>query len=577
MDQEGSVTGASLNQVVSDMEEEAGSSLETVQRPGIPVKSALSPFLKADVDELAETAAIETQARGRSTTDAAKKVTDQTYFRNVVRLMLQATEALQYAHDHGIVHRDVKPGNLLLDQHGSLFITDFGLARIEAGAGVTITGDVLGTLRYMSPEQVLAKRVVIDHRTDVYSLGATLYELLTLKPMWSGDDKAGLIRQISFEEPLRPQRLNPAIPADLETIVLKAVSKNPADRYDSAQALGDDLQAFLDHKPIRARRPTLAQRINKWTRRHPTLVAATLLILMIVTIGSVVSSAMIMNANSQTRQALTRSEESLDRVIDAVEKLLWRVGESQLEDVPGTEQLRREFLNDAMEICNSLIESENDDPRAQLRSIEAVSSLGTIQTHLGDDETAGTTLNLAISQFQDWLQQHPNHPSVPKARQSLAGTYIMLGGHYSDLSEYERASGMFERGFELEKELRATTQQADSVSNQLLRAMAYVNYSTVLNGLNQDRTACEACQKSIPVYEQLVDDEPENPTYRIYLGYAYSRLASSHYTLNQWDLAARYFERAVIDPPQMERPIEQQSLVQIRSRRHLQSLRLAVG
>ena len=419
------------------------------------------------------------------------------------------------------------------------------MARIETGAGVTMTGDILGTLRYMSPEQVLANRMIIDHRTDVYSLGATLYELLTLQPMWSGDNKAELIRQISFEEPLRPQKMNPAIPADLETIVLKAISKNPDDRYETAQAFADDLQCLLDHKPISARRPTMVQRLNKWTRRHPTLVAAALLILLIVTIGSVISTALILNANDRTQRALTQSEKNLDQVIVAVDKLLWRVGESQLEDVPGTAQLRREFLNDAMEVCNSLMDSENEDPRAQLRGIEARSSLGTIQTDLGDDESAGTTLTLAIAQFEDWLQQHPNHPSVPKARQSMAGTYINLGGHYSDLSDYERASEMFERGFELEQELRATAQQADSASNQLLRALAYGNYSTVLNGLNKDRAACEACEQAIEILEQLVDDEPENATYRVYLGYASSRLASSHDTLSQWNLAARNFERAV--------------------------------
>jgi serine/threonine protein kinase len=530
---EGSVTGAAIQQVVSDLQHASG---KTNEQSGMD-------------DRLSETAGVETRAGGRSTTDVAKKtdarITDQTYFRNVTRLTIQAADALQHAHDQGIVHRDVKPGNLLLDTHGTLFVTDFGLARIETVAGVTVTGDVLGTLRYMSPEQVLAKRVVIDHRTDVYSLGATLYELLTLQPLWSGDDKAGLIRQISFEEPLRPQRLNPAIPSDLETIVLKAISKNPADRYQSAQEFADDLQCLLEHKPIRARRPTLAQRINKWTRRHPNLVAATLFFLLIVTLGSVVSTALITNANSRTRKALAQSENSLDRVIDAVNTLLWRVGESQLEDVPGTEQLRRELLNDAMEICNSLIDSEDESPRARLRGIEALSSLGSIQTDLGDDESAGKTLKLAITRLEDWLEQHPNHPSAAKARYSKAVTYINLGSHYSDLSDYQRASQMYERGFELQQDLPANLPQVDTAGNQLLRGVTYANYATVLNHLNQDRAACEACQQAINLFEQLIDNEPGNASYRVYLGFAYSRLAASHKTLNERDLAARYFERAV--------------------------------
>src|SRR5262249_4661674 len=148
----------------------------------------------------------------------------------------------EHAHQLGVVHRDIKPANLLIDHsplttHHSprLWITDFGLAHCQSQAGLTMTGDLVGTLRYMSPEQALAKRVLVDHRTDVYSLGATLYELLTLEPAFNGSDRQELLRQIAFEEPKAPRRLNRAIPIELETIILKALEKNPADRYATAQ------------------------------------------------------------------------------------------------------------------------------------------------------------------------------------------------------------------------------------------------------------------------------------------------------------------------------------------------------
>src|SRR5262249_34889016 len=146
-----------------------------------------------------------------------------------------------HAHTLGIVHRDIKPANLLLDGRSGLWVTDFGLAHIQSDARLTMTGDLVGTLRYMSPEQTLAKRVVVDHRTDVYSLGATLYELLTLAPAFRGNDRQELLRQIAFEEPVRPRGLNKAIPMELETIVLKALEKNPAERYTTAKELADDL------------------------------------------------------------------------------------------------------------------------------------------------------------------------------------------------------------------------------------------------------------------------------------------------------------------------------------------------
>src|SRR5438034_5283310 len=121
-----------------------------------------------------------------------------------------------------VVRRDIKPGNLLLDMRGNLWVTDFGLAQFQTGAELTLSGDLVGTLRYMSPEQALARRVVVDHRTDVYSLGATLYELLTLEPAFDGHDRQELLRQIAFEEPRGPRQWNRAIPPELETIVVKA-------------------------------------------------------------------------------------------------------------------------------------------------------------------------------------------------------------------------------------------------------------------------------------------------------------------------------------------------------------------
>src|SRR5262249_3517278 len=141
---------------------------------------------------------------------------DRGFFRAVARLGIQAADALEHAHGLGVLHRDVKPANLMVDDRGHLWVTDFGLARVQGDPGITATGDLLGTLRYMSPEQALAKRVVIDHRTDVYSLGATLYELLTLRPVFEGRDRQELLRQIAEQEPTPPRRVNPAIPRDLE-------------------------------------------------------------------------------------------------------------------------------------------------------------------------------------------------------------------------------------------------------------------------------------------------------------------------------------------------------------------------
>jgi serine/threonine protein kinase/tetratricopeptide (TPR) repeat protein len=231
------------------------------------------------------------------------------YVRNVARLGIQAAEALAYAHEQSIVHRDIKPGNLLLDINGDLWVADFGLARLEQDAGITVTGDMLGTLRYMSPEQALGRRV-LDERSDVYSLGITLYEMLVLRPAFSGHDRQEILRHITTDEPMPPRQINSRIPRDFETIILRAIAKDPTNRYSTAAELADDLERFLNDQPIHARRPTPVEKCIKWGRRHPAAVWATILVLFATTIVSGVSAALIIAAWNRESAARKAAEEN---------------------------------------------------------------------------------------------------------------------------------------------------------------------------------------------------------------------------------------------------------------------------
>ena len=247
--------------------------------------------------------------RGDRSTERSTRTT--AFFRTAARLGLQAAEALDHAHEQGILHRDIKPSNLLIDAQGNLWITDFGLARIQGDAGLTMTGDLLGTLRYMSPEQALAKRVVVDHRTDIYSLGVTLYELLTQGPAYSGRDRQEILRRIAFEEPPGPRKLNPSIPPALETIVLKAMAKDASGRYASARDLADDLSRFLNHEPIRARRSGPTERLMMWARRRPAIAGLVCLVAVVSTIGFAVSAAQWRQA-AKAKASLAVKNQELD-------------------------------------------------------------------------------------------------------------------------------------------------------------------------------------------------------------------------------------------------------------------------
>jgi serine/threonine protein kinase/WD40 repeat protein len=246
------------------------------------------------------------------------------FIRSVIRFGRQAAGALDHAHQQGIIHRDIKPANLLLDGEGNVWVTDFGLAHIREEGGVTRTGEVIGTLRYMSPEQTHG-RGMVDQRTDIYSLGVTLYELLTLRHAFHGDDRQALLRRITTEDPPRARRVNPAIPAEVETILAKAMAKAPEERYRTASELADDLQRWLDDKPIRARPPGAIQRARKWARRHLPLVigvsAALILLAGTVAAGALLyagQKAQLANDKSQWGEQQERARQEMAKDLHSV-------------------------------------------------------------------------------------------------------------------------------------------------------------------------------------------------------------------------------------------------------------------
>ncbi len=185
---------------------------------------------------------------------------------------LQAAEALMHAHQRGVVHRDVKPSNLILDQEGRLWLTDFGLARRLDDVTISMTGMLMGTPRYMSPEQAAASSKRVDHRSDLFSLGATLYELLTATPAFAGESPHDVIQHILNHEPVPIRRLNQAVPKDLETIVMKCLAKEPQARYRSALELAQDLRAQMEGRPIRARRAHPIELAQRWLKQHQSSV-----------------------------------------------------------------------------------------------------------------------------------------------------------------------------------------------------------------------------------------------------------------------------------------------------------------
>jgi serine/threonine protein kinase/lipoprotein NlpI len=209
------------------------------------------------------------------------------YFDTVARMMAEVADALDYAHAQGVIHRDIKPSNLLLSLVGRLSMNDFGLARMLEQPGMTVSGEFVGSPMYMSPEQIAVGRAPLDHRTDIYSLGATLYELLTLQPPFPGVRRDQIIAQIIGKEPKPPRSLNRRVPADLETICLKMMEKDPDKRYQTAGDVAEDLRRYVNRFAISARRVGVAGRVVRWTKRNKAIAASLCFVVLLGLLASV--------------------------------------------------------------------------------------------------------------------------------------------------------------------------------------------------------------------------------------------------------------------------------------------------
>ncbi len=260
------------------------------------------------------------------------------YFRSVARIGVQVADALEYAHQQGILHRDIKPSNLLLDAQGETWVTDFGLAKDQGSEELTMTGEIVGTLLYMAPERFQG---CCDRRSDVYGLGITLYELVALKPPYEAADRHTLMQRVLSGPPSPLKSISASVPHDLETIIEKAIAREPADRYATAAALADDLQRFMDDKPIKARRASRAERLARWSRRNPWLAGllAAVMVLLIMIIVVLSAAAIRLNRErDRTRAAYLENRQTLYAAQIHLAHLAWNDAQiRRAEEILGAE------------------------------------------------------------------------------------------------------------------------------------------------------------------------------------------------------------------------------------------------
>ena len=389
------------------------------------------------------------------------------YWQSVAKIGVQVANALNYAHRQGTLHRDIKPANLLIDEGGTIWVADFGLAKAMEQDNVSRTGDIVGTLRYMAPEQFLGQA---DARSDIYSLGLTLYELLALKPAFDDTQrKRSFLHDAGPLEPVRPRRANPLIPRDLETIVLKAIAAEPDARYQTSGELSDDLQRFLEDRPIRARRASVAERLRRWARRNPAVATlsgiATSLLLLVAIISTTAyfqtKSAMeaAVDAETSERQQRVKAEATSELAWDALDRIFERLAPHRYvapEDFAVETEQSADFnvnsqpvlsdeaaalLDEMLVFYRKLAAQGDDTDEFRQRIAEANRRVGDIRQRLGQFAQAKQAYQRAIAVYS---QLEDGGKTNPKQAAALAGIYNELGQVYRKSRQHDEARDAFD-------------------------------------------------------------------------------------------------------------------------------------
>ena len=368
-------------------------------------------------------------------------------------IMGKVSTAINYAHQQGVIHRDLKPGNVLLDSRDEPRVTDFGLAKqVESNSDLTNTGQVLGTPAYMPPEQAGGDLDKIDARSDVYSLGATLYCLLTGRPPFQAANPVDTLMQVLGVEPASPRKLNPAVPADLDTISLKCLEKEPDRRYQTAQEVVDELDRYLRKEPILARPIGRAARTWRWCKRRPAVAALIALIVGLVGFLSIAGPAMAVresNLRATAEQQRVRAEENEEKAEQArsLADEQRRKAESAVADEKLARAKEKKAKESALAAQNALVtEKEKSDRTLYARTVSLA-----YQAWRGDDvHRAEDLLDKADRRFRDWewnfvkklcnseKQTLRGHKSIPvRLRFNVDGKHMVsIGNAASDKSVY---------------------------------------------------------------------------------------------------------------------------------------------
>ncbi len=485
--------------------------------------------------------------------------------RHAAELMETLARAMHYAHERGIIHRDLKPANVLLTPDGTPKITDFGLAkRLEEDTGQTRDGAIMGTPSYMAPEQAEGKTKELGPPADIYSLGAILYDLLTGRPPFRGETVLDTLEQVRSQEPLRPSRLQPKMPPDLETICLKCLVKDPVKRYPSAGALADDLARFLNNEPIRARPTPTWERAWKWARRRPAAAA-----LIVVSVAAVLSLSVggfvwaqherrlhaIAEANKEealdqkalaehnkeiAEQNFVRAEKRFQDARDAVDLMLTRVGQERLANEPRMEKVRRDLLENALQFYQRFLDEKSRDPGVRFETVRAFQRVGDIQEMLGDHAKAEKAYRSAVAFLEELITEQPRDP---KYRKALALNQNELAVVLHAANRRDDAEKAYQDALASQTKLVEDFPQEPDYRRDL--GMSYNNRGIFLQTNQQLPQAEQAYQQAVDLLQKLTAEFADRPDFQMELARTYTNLGGLRVVQRRHPEAKDAYQRAL--------------------------------